>query len=493
MITSLFPVLDNAYSCLPERFYRSVVPTPVHKPELALWNSVLADELGFTNGETKDSIAVILSGNKVPNGSKPLAMAYAGHQFGQFVPQLGDGRAILLGEVLDSNGKKKDVQLKGAGVTPFSRRGDGRCCLGPAIREYLASEAMHALGIPTTRALAVTLTGERVYRERPLPGAVLTRIANGHIRVGTFQYFLARNDINGIKVLADYVIDRYFPNITDSKERYKTFFLTVRDAQAALIAQWMQVGFIHGVMNTDNTSVLGETIDYGPCAFLDTYDPATAYSYIDHHGRYAFGNQPHIAAWNLGRFAETILELIDPDLQKAVAWAEEVLQDFNSVFRSKWLQGMLAKIGLKTHLPEDHKLVEELLDAMHKAKADYTLTFRQLAKSVDNTNSDNKVIKLFTEPSYIRAWLPKWRARIGCENQELSDIAKNMLKVNPAFILRNHRVERAIEMAVEKGDFSMALELHSVLSKPFDDQPNYATYSEAPRPGDWQCKTFCGT
>lgn len=492
--SSIFPSLDTVYAGLPDRFYRRVNPTPVDRPAVALWNSALATELGFPNVEDPQLLAPFLSGNQVPAGAKPLAMAYAGHQFGHFVPQLGDGRAILLGEVVDRNGQRRDLQLKGAGPTPFSRNGDGRSSLGPTIREYLASEAMFALGIPTTRALAVTLTGERVMRERPLPGAVLTRVATSHIRVGTFQYFAARRDGEAVRSLADCIIDSFFPEIARDDGRYRSLFLAVMDAQALLIARWMLVGFIHGVMNTDNTSIVGETIDYGPCAFLDSYNPTTAYSSIDQSGRYAFANQPLIAAWNMARFAETILELIDPNPQVAVGWAEEALSQFGPRYDAYWLRGMRSKIGLKTDLPGDRDLVEQLLNVMHKGEADFTLTFRRLAGAIPyGVNSDRPLIDLFTEPMSIEKWLSVWRARVSGEGRAPGDIAKEMLAVNPAFILRNHRVERAIEAATGEGDFSKAIELQGVLARPYNDQPEHSGYLEPPRPGDWQCKTFCGT
>ena len=487
-----FPLVESAYSRLPEPFYRPANPTPVKRPSVVLWNSELAGELGLDKVEDSNQLAALFSGNQTLPGSKPLATAYAGHQFGHFVPQLGDGRAILLGEAVGRDGVRHEIQLKGAGPTPFSRNGDGRSSLGPVIREYLVSEAMHALGIPTTRALAATVTGEKVFRERVLPGAVFTRVARSHIRVGTFQYFAARRDLAAVRTLADHVIESFFPAITNDGQRYRAFFVAVRDAQAALIARWMQVGFIHGVMNTDNMSILGDTIDYGPCAFMDAYDPATVYSAIDQLGRYAYANQPYIAAWNLARLAETLLELIDPDQGKAIAWAEDAVRAFMSAYDANWLRGMKAKIGLIADLPEDLSLVEQLLDAMHKGKADFTLTFRRLAATVDG-GADSAVTSLFIEPGIVEQWLSRWRERLSNESRPPADIAREMQRINPAFILRNHRIERAIDAAVEEGDFSKAIELHAVLARPFDDQPAFAGYLEPPRPGDWKCKTFCGT
>ena len=487
---SQFSLLESAYSQLPERFFRPAKPTPVGRPAMVLWNPALAEELGL-NGDPS-GLAALLSGNDTLPGSKPLATVYAGHQFGHFVPQLGDGRAILIGEAMSRQGMRYEIQLKGAGRTPFSRNGDGRSSLGPVIREYLASEAMHALGIPTTRALAATLTGEAVYRERALPGAVFTRVARSHIRVGTFQYFASHGDSAGVRTLADHVIGRFFPDLASAEHPYRGLFLAVRDAQAELVARWMQVGFIHGVMNTDNMSILGDTIDYGPCAFMDAYDPATVYSAIDERGRYAYANQPSIATWNLARLAETLLDLIDPDGEKAVAWAEEAVRGFAQIYQLHWLRGMKAKIGLNADRPEDPGLIEELLELMHKGAADFTLTYRNLAMTVDG-QSDVAFSELFREPRSVAPWLARWRERLCREGRRQADIGSGMQRVNPAFILRNHRVERAIDAAVDEGDFSKAVELHQVLANPFDDQAEYAAYREPPRPGDWQCKTFCGT
>ena len=463
----MFPLLASAYSRLPDSFFRPVNPTPTTNPQVVLWNSQLASELGI-QGEAENH-AALLSGNTIFPGVQPIATAYAGHQFGHFVPQLGDGRAILIGETAGW-----EIQLKGAGRTPFSRGGDGRSALGPAIREFLASEAMHALGIPTTRALAVTLTGEQVYRDRPVPGAVFTRVARSHIRVGTFQYFAARGDVEAVRALADHLIANYLP----ANENYRNLFLAIRDSQAALIARWMQAGFIHGVMNTDNMSALGDTIDYGPCAFMDTFDPGTVYSAIDQDGRYAYANQPSIAAWNLARLAETLLDLIDPDRRTAIDWAQEAVHGFPQIFHAHWLCGMKAKVGLAVEHPDDEKLIEELLEAMHLAQLDFTLTFRTLANSI--------------EPG-LEPWLQRWRERLKLEHRSPEEIAAAMRRVNPAYILRNHRVEWAIDAAVNQGDFSKAIELQTVLSKPFEEQPEFAHYRDPPQPGAWKCQTFCGT
>lgn len=488
--TSTLPLTDSAYSGLPESFFHRVAPTPVKGPAIALWNSVLARELGIVGDP--GLFGSLLGGNEGVPGVTPIATAYAGHQFGNFVPRLGDGRAILLGELRDRSGLNYELQLKGAGRTAFSRGGDGRAGLGPVIREFLASEAMYALGIPTTRALAATVTGEAVFRETPLPGAVLTRMARSHVRVGTFQYFAARRDFVAVQKLADHMIARFFPAAARELQRYRTFFLLVRDAQAALISRWMQVGFIHGVMNTDNMSILGDTIDYGPCAFMDTYDPATAYSAIDRFGRYAYQNQPAIAAWNLARFAETLLPLFDSDRDKAVAWAQEAVGDFEPAYRADWLRGMRAKIGVTTEHAGDRELIEDLLGIMQSGRADYTLTFRRLATAANETEH-SALTGLFRETEPITAWLGRWGQRLRLENRPLEEIRSRLERANPAFILRNHRVERAIDAAVEKNDFSLALELHSILSRPFEDQPEYAAYQNPPAPGEWKCQTFCGT
>jgi uncharacterized protein YdiU (UPF0061 family) len=372
-------VFSNSYSCLPEHFYARLSPTPVAKPRLIIFNESLASELGVdTRGLEPEELAAVFAGNVIPPGAEPIAMAYAGHQFGNFVPQLGDGRAILLGEVVDRNGERRDIQLKGAGRTPFSRRGDGRAALGPVLREYLVSEAMHALGIPTTRALAVVSTGEPVYRDRQLPGAVLTRVASSHIRVGTFQYFAARGDMEAVKRLSGYVIDRHFPEARASERPPLALLQIVVERQASLVARWMHVGFIHGVMNTDNTALSGETIDFGPCAFIDSYDPATTFSAIDVFGRYAYANQPTIAKWNLARFAETLLPLLDPDPKRAVELANEAISAFTSRFQAHWLAGMRDKLGLSSNDEVDLELAHSLLRAMYENAADFTLTFRRL-------------------------------------------------------------------------------------------------------------------
>jgi serine/tyrosine/threonine adenylyltransferase len=487
-------VFSNSYARLPEHFFARLSPTPVARPRLITFNELLASELGVdTRGLEPDELAAVFAGNVMPTGAEPIAMAYAGHQFGNFVPQLGDGRAILLGEVLDRNGERRDIQLKGAGRTPFSRRGDGRAALGPVLREYLISEAMHALGIPTTRALAAVSTGEPVYRDRQLPGAVLTRVASSHIRVGTFQFFAARDDREAVERLADYVIDRHFPDARDAERPRLTLLQAVVERQALLIARWMHVGFIHGVMNTDNAALSGETIDFGPCAFMDSYDPATAFSAIDEFGRYVYGNQPTIAQWNLARFAETLLPLFDPNPELAVELANEAISAFTSRFQEHWLAGMRNKLGLSGNEEGDLELVHELLRAMHENAADFTPTFRRLCDAAADEKADTKVRGLFADPSAYDIWAARWRSRLVADRVEPNARAHAMRNVNPAFIPRNHRVEQALAAAIEYGDFSPFAELLMVLSRPYEDQAAFADYANPPHAGERVFRTFCGT
>jgi uncharacterized protein YdiU (UPF0061 family) len=437
--------------------------------------------------------AEILAGKTVPAGADPIAMAYAGHQFGQFVPQLGDGRAILLGEVIDKDGVRRDIQLKGSGPTPFSRRGDGRAALGPVLREYIVSEAMFALGIPTTRSLAAVITGENVMRETILPGAVLTRVAASHIRVGTFQYFAARGDTEGVRHLADHVIARHYPQAANIERPYHALLEGVVARQADLVARWLLVGFIHGVMNTDNTSISGETIDYGPCAFLDHYDPAQVFSSIDEMGRYAYANQPRIALWNLTRLAECLLPLFSDDQEKAIAQAQEILGAFIEKFSIAYQAGLRNKIGLFTMRDGDEALVQDLLDAMARNQADFTLTFRRLSEAARDPAGDTRVRTLFVEPTAYDEWAARWRQRAGEEPQTPAERQAAMLSVNPAFIPRNHRVEAVIQAAMVKDDYAPFEELLAVLSKPYQDQPQFAAYGEPPEPDQRVLQTFCGT
>jgi serine/tyrosine/threonine adenylyltransferase len=510
----------SSYATLPERFFARVKPTPVPKPRLVRFNEALAAELGLDLGDLDaESLAQRFSGNAIPQGLEPIAMAYAGHQFGQFVPQLGDGRAILLGEAQDRGGVRRDIQLKGSGRTPYSRGGDGRAALGPVLREYLVSEAMHALGIPTTRALAAVTTGESVFRERgALPGAILTRVAASLVRVGTFQYFAARDDVDGVRRLADYVIDRNYPNARADANPYLALLRAVTQAQASLIAKWMNVGFIHGVMNTDNMAISGETIDFGPCAFMDSYDPAQVFSSIDSHGRYAFGNQPHVAVWNLARFAETLLPVIDTNADRAVELATEVVTAFSGQFSEHWLTGARRKLGLSTAEDGDPKLVEDLLNTMHRNQADFTLTFRALCEAAEceaaeceaaecgapgyggatygtaeNAAADAKLRDLFANPQEYDEWARRWRERLRRDPQEPQARAQAMRQINPAVIPRNHRIEQVIGAATEREDFEPFIRLSTVLSQPYRTCEGFESYADPPRPDERVLRTFCGT
>ncbi|MCJ2050409.1 protein adenylyltransferase SelO [Methylobacterium sp. J-070] len=488
-----FP-FDNSYARLPERFFARRTPTPAEAPRLIRLNRDLADELGLDAGWLAGPEGVAaLAGNAVPEGADPIAAAYAGHQFGQFVPQLGDGRAVLLGEVIDRNGRRRDIQLKGSGPTPFSRRGDGRAALGPVLREYLVSEAMAALGIPTTRALAAVATGEPVVRETRLPGAVLTRVAASHIRVGTFQYFAARGDAEALRALADHVLARHYPEAAEAANPYRALLDGVVAAQAELVARWLLVGFVHGVMNTDNMAVAGETIDYGPCAFLDAYDPRTVFSSIDRNGRYAYGEQPRIALWNLTRLAETLLPLLADDETAAVAEAEAALAGYAPRFEAAYHGGLGRKLGLGSLQPDDPALSGDLLKRMAENQADFTLTFRTLCAAAERPEATAAVRDLFVDPTAFDTWADRWRERLAREDRDPAATAAGMRAVNPAFIPRNHRVEAMIEAAVERNDFEPFAELLEVLSRPYADQPAHARYAEAPEGGGVGYRTFCGT
>jgi uncharacterized protein YdiU (UPF0061 family) len=494
----------STYASLPERFFARVKPTPVPKPHLLRFNEALAAELGLDLADQDaDALAQRFSGNVVPQSLEPIAMAYAGHQFGQFVPQLGDGRAIILGEARDRGGARRDIQLKGSGRTPYSRGGDGRAALGPVLREYLVSEAMHALGIPTTRALAAVCTGESVFRERPLPGAILTRVAASLVRVGTFQYFAARGDVDGVRQLADYVIGRNYPNAETDANPYLALLRAVTESQASLIANWMNVGFIHGVMNTDNMAVSGETIDFGPCAFMDSYDPAAVFSSIDSHGRYAFGNQPHAAVWNLARFAETLLPLIDSGADRAVELATEAVTAFSARFSEHWLAGARAKLGLSAPQEGDRALLEDLLNAMHRNQADFTLTFRGLCEAAEcdaagrggpgSAAADAKLRCLFANPLEYDEWARRWRERLRRDPREPQVRAQAMRQLNPAVIPRNHRIEQVIGAATERQDYGPFIELSTVLSQPYRALEGMESYADPPRPEERVLRTFCGT
>jgi serine/tyrosine/threonine adenylyltransferase len=469
---------DNSYARMPERFFTRTAPTPVTSPRLIKLNTALAADLGL---DEKTLTADVLGGNTIPEGSEPIAAAYAGHQFGTFVPRLGDGRAILLGEVVDRGGVRRDIQLKGAGRTPWSRGGDGRAPIGPVLREYIVSEAMAALGIPTTRSLAAVATGEPVFREDVLPGAVLTRVASSHIRVGTFQYFASRGDTEGVRLLADHVLARHYPVAAGAERPYHALLAAVVEAQAKLIADWLLVGFIHGVMNTDNMSIAGETIDYGPCAFLDEYNAGKVFSSIDRHGRYAYGNQPSMGGWNLTRLAECLLPLLSADEEVAVAEAQETLSAYGPAFERRYHAGLRRKIGLATEQEGDLALVLELLQVMHEQKADFTLTFRRLSDAVAGGGDD-----------LLREWLPRWRRRLADEPLGTEEIAAAMRRVNPAFIPRNHRVEAVIAAAIEE-DFGPFAELVEVVSRPYEEQQGFAEYALPPAEDERVVQTFCGT
>jgi uncharacterized protein YdiU (UPF0061 family) len=488
---------EHTYAALPARFYERVAPAVVADPKLVVFNRPLAVELRFEAEAVEGEAAALFSGNRLPEDASPLAMAYAGHQFGGFVPRLGDGRAILLGEIRDRDGILRDVQLKGAGLTPFSRGGDGRAALGPMLREYIISEAMHALGIPTTRSLAVVTTGERVFRDDVLPGAVLARVAASHVRVGTFQYFAARGDQESLRELLTYVIARHYPHARDADVPALAVLRAVAERQAALIAQWMRVGFIHGVMNTDNMAISGETIDYGPCAFMDKYDPKTVFSSIDHGGRYAYANQPGIAQWNVARLAETLLPLIDSDADKAVGLATEVVEAFIAQFDANFLEAMRQKIGLATAEEGDADLINRLLTTMHNAGADFTLTFRGLALEAQNPTlapgGPSGLRELFGTDSAIDEWLRDWRRRLVNDPHSAAERGAAMRSVNPAFIPRNHRVEAALAAASKEGDYQPFEQLLGILQRPYADQPEHASYAQPPEPSERVFKTFCGT
>ena len=485
---------DNSYARLPEQFYMRLPPTPVAAPRLIRLNEGLACALGLDPKELVSPEGIeFLAGNRVPPGSEPLAMAYAGHQFGGFVPQLGDGRAILLGEIIDSRGARRDIQLKGAGPTPFSRRGDGRAALGPVLREYIVSEAMAALHIPTTRALAAVMTGENVMRETALPGAVLTRVASSHIRIGTFEFFASRRDVKALRTLADYVIARHYPDCAGAANPYRALLDAVISRQAELVVKWLLVGFIHGVMNTDNMSIAGETIDYGPCAFMDAYHPATVYSSIDERGRYAYANQPRIAQWNLARLAEALLPLLAEDEAAALKDAQRAIDGFTPSFEAAYAEGLGTKLGMFQTHDGDLALGQELFERMAQNGADFTLTFRGLCDAAGDPQSDGGVRSLFAHPSAYDEWAVGWRRRLAEEGGDAAARRAAMCQANPLFIPRNHLVEEAISAAVNGLDFDPFETLLTVLSRPYEDQPAHRRYAEPPKPDQIVHQTFCGT
>ena len=478
--------LDSSYARLPELFFTRLNPIAVCSPKLIILNSPLATSLGLNIQalQSKDGVAV-LAGNRIPEGALPLAQAYAGHQFGHFA-LLGDGRAVLLGEQITPQGERVDIQLKGSGRTPYSRGGDGRAALGPMLREFIISEAMHALGIATTRSLAVVTTGESVIRETDQTGAILTRVAASHLRVGTFQYVSQWGTVDDLRVLADYTLQRHFPDVDATPNRYLILLQEVIKRQAALIAKWQLVGFIHGVMNTDNMALSGETIDYGPCAFMDAYDPATVFSSIDLQGRYAYGNQPHIAGWNLTRFAETLLPLLHVSQEEAVKLAQDALSNLTELYQCNWLAGMRAKLGIFNEEIQDESLIEGLLSMMQKYRADYTNTFRALTFDTP----EDKVLFGSTE---FAQWQELWQARLGRQQEPKASSQQLMRNSNPALIPRNHRVEAALEAAVKQGDYSVMERLLDVLSNPYAHSPEQADYSTLPELSTHPYRTFCGT
>lgn len=484
---------DNTYIKLPESFYRKIPPTPVSAPQLECFNSGLNSELdlGWERLEKRE-IAEFLSGNKILEGSEPIALVYAGHQFGHFVPQLGDGRAILLGEFIDKKGTRKDLQLKGAGKTPFSRLGDGRAALGPMIREYVVSEAMHALNIKTTRSLAVVTTGEVVYREEVLPGAILTRVASSHIRIGTFEYFVYQKDLQSLKILADYTITRHYPEARETVNPYYSLLRSVRDNQISLIVEWMRVGFIHGVMNTDNMALSGETIDYGPCAFLDEYHPNKVFSSIDRYGRYSFSNQPNIFLWNLAQLARCLSLLIDPVHEKGLEAVNELLLEFEQIFALKYLKMMGQKIGIIHSTEQDRILIDELLTLMQKESVDFTLMFRYLSYIAKNGQWPFKSV--FFLPPALELWVGKWQARLKMQNIPREEIAKQMFALNPAFVPRNHQIEKLIQSILEKQDYSKMENFIKILSSPYKkEQQEDLEYLRPPHKQERVCQTYCGT
>ncbi|MEP5765992.1 MAG: protein adenylyltransferase SelO [Halieaceae bacterium] len=485
---------DNSYARLPERFYTRLQPEPVSAPGPIRVNAELARDLGIDPDwlASREGTEVI-AGNRLPEGADPIATVYAGHQFGGWNPQLGDGRAILLGEVLGKDGIRYDIQLKGSGRTPYSRGGDGRAPLGPVIREYIVSEAMAALGIPSSRSLAAVTTGEQVYRESALPGAVLARVAKSHIRIGTFQFFASRQDGEALQLLIDHVIERHFPEVADADNRALALLQRVVAEQARLIARWQLVGFIHGVMNTDNMLVSGETIDYGPCAFMDAFNPDQVFSSIDHKGRYAYRNQPGIAHWNLACLAQTVMPLLHSEEDEAVALAQNTIDQFPDLFLEAHDQGMGRKLGLTLEGDEDAALVQDLLSLMAETGADFTLTFRRLADLVDPDTSDNTVADIYELPALFAPWLERWQQRLTLEPGNAAERQEAMYRANPAYIPRNHLVEEAISATVTDADFAPFNALVDRLQNPFAYDPDQSRLALPPQPEQLVRQTFCGT
>ncbi|WP_316368737.1 protein adenylyltransferase SelO [Candidatus Thiodiazotropha sp. CDECU1] len=482
--------LTNSYVRLGENFYESTQPEPVNDPKMFLWNSSLAGELPLLEelNLSEQELAELFSGNKLLPGSEPIALAYAGHQFGHFVPQLGDGRAHIIGEIADHSGERRDIQLKGSGQTSFSRSGDGRYALGPAIREYIMGEAMHVLGIPTTRSLAVTTTGEPVYRETVQPGAVLTRIASSHLRVGTFEYFAARQNHQAIEQLCDFAIKRHYPELQEGGgERFLQLFDKVMEGQIELVVEWLRVGFIHGVMNTDNTAISGETIDYGPCAMMGSYNPKTVFSSIDRDGRYAFGNQPAIVQWNMARFAETLLHLIDKDEKQAIDTLGSRLENFSGQFKQRYLQMMGRKLGLSQIMSSDDALIFGLLDRLEQKQLDYTTGFDRLTQSLSSQSVEQKML------DELGSWYPAWRQRLESQQENSEAIQECMRQANPVVIPRNYHMEQVIQECLESGDASVAEVFLDVLRSPYQSTNKTLQFQVVPEDADVGYQTFCGT
>ena len=482
---------SNTYSKLPKNFYEKINPVPVKNPKLEQYNFKLSKYLNIDpkklSGETG---RLFFSGNQIPYGASPIAMAYAGHQFGSFVPKLGDGRAILIGELTTKNGERFDLQLKGSGRTSFSRQGDGRSPIGPVIREYIVSEALHHLGIKSTRSLAIVSTGENVIREKSIPGGILTRIASSHIRIGTFEYFYHRNDLNSLKKLVEYTIQRHFSN-ERGRNPYESLLKEVIKSQASLISKWMSVGFIHGVMNTDNTSISGETIDFGPCAFMDHFNPNRVFSYIDHSGRYSYSNQGKVMLWNLSKFTECLLPFLNADLKKSREKAVDILNIFPDYFNKYWLKEMSRKIGISNIKNEDQLLINDLLKILNDENLDFTLSFRNLPKvDLNNTHIFFDKIK---DKKKFGDWINRWNKRLQYEKKNISKIKSMLDDVNPAYIPRNHIIEKIIESAEDKNDFSPMKKLLSIIEKPYNSQNVDVKYESAPQPHEVVSNTFCGT
>jgi len=486
---------NNRYIRLGNDFYARPKPSPVSNPGLIIFNHELSAELGLADTCLNSAEgAAIFAGNLVPDGAEPLAMAYAGHQFGHFSPLLGDGRALLLGQIDSPNGAQFDIHLKGSGRTVYARGGDGRSALGPVLREYLVSEAMAKLDVPTTRALAAVTTGEEVARQQLLPGGVITRVASSFVRIGTFEYFSAKDNLEAVTALADYVIEQNYPQTREAANPYLALLEAVINKQAALIAQWMQFGFIHGVMNTDNMSIAGETIDYGPCAFMDHYAHDQVYSSIDRQGRYAYNNQPSIGLWNVTRLAETLVPLLADDTDAAVEVAKEALKQYAGLYEGYWLNGMREKAGLVNHHDGDKELIDDLFECMANNRADFTLTFYYLSKlEADSLDHDSHVRTLFNDPEQFDHWAQQWRARLRKQGSNDETRQARMQAVNPVYIPRNHQIEAAIRAAEDHDDFCTFHDLHEVLQKPYELQPQKVAYMLPPEPDEVVRETFCGT